>query len=99
MHSPRQWLPRAPKRIATRGATLTRHPHESVSWTAYLNRRDGPADPAAFRDLMQHADYPRASAYDAEWVHRNSMGPNALWLTDALTQDTRVESGTLLVKH
>jgi len=65
---------------------LTRHPHESASWTSYLNTADGPADPAAFRALMQHPDYPRASAYAPEWTYRNSMGPHVLWLTDALTQ-------------
>jgi SAM-dependent methyltransferase len=72
---------------------LTRHPHESATWTSYLNRSEGPADPAAFRDLMQYADYPRASAYDPEWVYRNSMGPNVLWLTDALTQVLPLQPG------
>ena len=73
---------------------MTRHPHESASWTTYLNTSEGPADPAAFRDLMHHAAYPRASAYDPEWVHRNGMGPNVLWLTDALTQVLPLEPGT-----
>ena len=35
---------------------------------------------------MRHPDYPRASAYDPAWVYRNLMGPNSLWLTEALTQ-------------
>jgi len=31
-------------------------------------------------------DYPRASAYDQQWVLVNSMGPHPLWLLEALTQ-------------
>jgi SAM-dependent methyltransferase len=65
---------------------LNRHPHESASWTTYLDPSEGPADPAAFADLMHHDAYPRASAYDPTWAYRNSMGPNALWLVDALTR-------------
>jgi SAM-dependent methyltransferase len=72
---------------------LNRQPHESATWTSYLNPSDGPTDPAAFADLMQHPDYPRSSAYDPEWTWRNSMGPNVLWLTDALTQRLPLEPG------
>jgi SAM-dependent methyltransferase len=71
---------------------LTRHPHESSSWTSYLDTSDGPAD-AAFDSLGQHPDYPRSSAYDPAWAYRNSMGPNALWLVDALTQVLPLEPG------
>jgi cyclopropane fatty-acyl-phospholipid synthase-like methyltransferase len=71
---------------------LNRHPHESSNWTTYLDPSDGPAD-AAFFDLMVHPDYPRSSAYDAAWTYRNSMGPNALWLVDALTQVLPLEPG------
>jgi SAM-dependent methyltransferase len=42
---------------------------------------------------MRHPDYPRASAYDPGWVYRNLMGPNPLWLTDALTQVLPLEPG------
>jgi len=72
---------------------LNRQPHESAAWTSYLNPSAGPADPAAFRELMQHPDYARSSAYDPEWTWRNSMGPNVLWLTDALTQMLPLEPG------
>ena len=71
---------------------MNRHAHESNSWTSRLDRSEGPADPAFF-DLMVHPDYPRASAYDAEWTYRNSMGPNVLWLTEALTQTLSLEPG------
>ncbi len=65
------------------------HPasHESSGWTTYLHRggRAEASDPEAFAELMRHDDFPRASAYDPTWVHQNLMGPNVLWLTEALT--------------
>ncbi len=42
---------------------------------------------------MEHPDYPRSSAYDPAWTYRNSMGPNALWLVDALTQVLPLDPG------
>jgi SAM-dependent methyltransferase len=30
--------------------------------------------------------FPRSTRYDPTWVHKNEMGPNALWLTEALCQ-------------
>jgi SAM-dependent methyltransferase len=74
---------------------LARELHESSTWTAAFDGggRQTPADPAAFRELTCHPDYPRASAYDATWVHRNLMGPNVLWLTEALTQVLALEPG------
>jgi SAM-dependent methyltransferase len=74
---------------------VDRQPHESSTWTAAfdLGGRQTAADPAALRALTSHPDYPRASAYDATWVHRNLMGPNVLWLTDALTQVLALKPG------
>jgi SAM-dependent methyltransferase len=70
-------------------------PHESSGWTTYLDagQRAEAAVPATFRELTAHPDYPRASAYDATWVHRNLMGPNVLWLIEALTQVLPLEPG------
>jgi SAM-dependent methyltransferase len=42
---------------------------------------------------MQDDACPRASAYDPAWAYRNSMGPHALWLVDALTQVLPLEPG------
>ena len=42
---------------------------------------------------MRHPDYARSSAYDPIWVHRNLMGPNVLWLTEALTRVIALEPG------
>jgi len=36
--------------------------------------------------LLHHDDYPRSSQYDPEWVIQNEMGPNVLWLTEALCE-------------
>jgi len=36
--------------------------------------------------LLQNEDFPLSSKYDPKWVFDNQMGPNALWLTEALCQ-------------
>jgi cyclopropane fatty-acyl-phospholipid synthase-like methyltransferase len=72
---------------------LEPQPHASSTWTTWLNRGPGPVDAAAFADLMRHPDYPLASAYDPIWVYRNLMGPNPLWLAEALMQVLQLEPG------
>ncbi len=72
--------------------------HESSTWTHYLNAltpdgRTEPVDPEKFRAGMRHDRFPRASAYDAVWAHRNHMGPSVLWFTEALTQVLPLEPG------
>jgi cyclopropane fatty-acyl-phospholipid synthase-like methyltransferase len=42
---------------------------------------------------MAHEAFPRSSAYDPSWVFTNHMGPNVLWLIDALTQHLVLEPG------
>lgn len=37
--------------------------------------------------------YPRSAAYDPEWVLDNLMGPNVLWLAEALSQVMELEPG------
>mgnify|MGYP001025863045 CR=1 FL=1 len=37
--------------------------------------------------------FPRSSAYDPHWVLDNLMGPNVLWLTEALCQEMELKSG------
>jgi SAM-dependent methyltransferase len=39
-------------------------------------------------------DYPRSASYDAAWVLENLMGPNALWLAEALSQVMDLQPGT-----
>ena len=41
--------------------------------------------------------FPRSSAYDPEWVLANQMGPNALWLTESLTNHMTLERGMRVV--
>lgn len=44
-------------------------------------------------ELLHHARYPRANRYDAAWVIRNQMGPNALWLAESLGEIMTIEPG------
>lgn len=37
--------------------------------------------------------FPRAANYDPDWVLQNLMGPNVLWLTEALTQVMNLKPG------
>jgi cyclopropane fatty-acyl-phospholipid synthase-like methyltransferase len=37
--------------------------------------------------------FPRASAYDPQWILDNQMGPNALWLTEWLCQKMELRPG------
>jgi SAM-dependent methyltransferase len=37
-------------------------------------------------ERLRLAEYPRAARYDPEWVLDNLMGPNVLWLAEALSQ-------------
>lgn len=45
-----------------------------------------PSSASAPRSLVENPDFPRSAKYDPAWVLANIMGPNALWLTEALTQ-------------
>ena len=37
-------------------------------------------------DLLHSTEFPRSAKYDADWVLENTMGPNALWLTESLSE-------------
>ena len=39
-------------------------------------------------------EYPRSASYDAVWVLENLMGPNALWLAEALSQVLDLQPGS-----
>ena len=70
--------------------------HPSAAWRgrAFESLRGAtPHDADRFTELMRHPRFPRASTYDPSWVHTNHMGPNVLWLTDALTQVLDLEPG------
>ncbi len=43
--------------------------------------------------LLNLEQFPRFSSYDPEWVIENLMGPNVLWLTEALTQVMKLKPG------
>src|ERR671917_1068650 len=38
-------------------------------------------------------DFPRSAGYDPAWMLENLMGPNAVWLAEALSQVMRLEPG------
>jgi cyclopropane fatty-acyl-phospholipid synthase-like methyltransferase len=38
-------------------------------------------------------EFPRSAAYDPRWMLENLMGPNAVWLAEALSQVMRLEPG------
>ncbi|MHC4972066.1 MAG: SAM-dependent methyltransferase [Planctomycetota bacterium] len=40
----------------------------------------------ALERQLHHDDFPKSSTYDPEWVIANEMGPNVLWLTEALCE-------------
>ena len=42
---------------------------------------------------LQHPRYPRSNTYDPQWVLANQMGPNALWLIEALTEVIQITPG------
>ncbi|HEY1710879.1 MAG TPA: hypothetical protein VGG10_21625, partial [Rhizomicrobium sp.] len=39
------------------------------------------------------ARFPRASAYDTDWVVENLMGPNVLWLAEFLAEAVPLKPG------
>jgi SAM-dependent methyltransferase len=43
--------------------------------------------------LFHNPRFPRSSSYPAEWVARNQMGPNALWLTEWLCEALELAPG------
>lgn len=42
---------------------------------------------------LEHARYVRSNAYEPDWVIANQMGPNALWLLEALVEHLPVADG------
>ncbi len=49
--------------------------------------------PIDLRQLLHRDEFPRSGNYDPEWVLENLMGPNVLWLTEALTQVMELRRG------
>ncbi len=44
-------------------------------------------------EMLENDRFPLSSKYDPEWVLANEMGPNALWLTEALCQVMELRPG------
>lgn len=43
--------------------------------------------------MLSDERFPRSGKYDPEWILWNQMGPNALWLTESLTNRMTLEPG------
>ena len=43
--------------------------------------------------MLAVEEYPLSAKYDPEWVFENEMGPNVLWLTEALGQAMELQPG------
>ncbi len=43
--------------------------------------------------LLTLDDFPRSASYDAQWMLENTMGPNAVWLAEALCQVIVLQPG------
>jgi cyclopropane fatty-acyl-phospholipid synthase-like methyltransferase len=51
------------------------------------------ADRSSALARLRRPDFPRASAYDQEWVVRHQMGPHPLWLVESLTEALPIARG------
>lgn len=45
------------------------------------------------KPLLKNERFPRSEAYDPVWVLENEMGPSALWLTEWLCEEMKLEPG------
>ena len=45
------------------------------------------------RKMLHHDDYPLSAKYDPDWIVDNEMGPNLLWITEALSQVMDLKPG------
>ena len=44
--------------------------------------------------MLTIEDFPRSASYDPVWMLENLMGPNALWLAEALSQVMDLQAST-----
>ena len=44
-------------------------------------------------DMYKKERFPRSSEYDMEWVFKNEMGPNVLWITELLCEKMDLKPG------
>ncbi len=43
--------------------------------------------------MLRNSEFPLSAKYDLAWIIENQMGPNALWLTEWLCRDMKLEPG------
>ena len=80
------WLP-----VTSGAARVGRDPFDTIAAMADLGEPEG--DGADLRRALDHPRYPRANTYDARWTLESNMGPNVLWLTEALCEHLPLEPG------
>jgi cyclopropane fatty-acyl-phospholipid synthase-like methyltransferase len=49
--------------------------------------------PTNWREGLRHEAYPLSSNYEPEWILENEMGPNVLWITEALMERMDLKPG------
>ena len=56
-------------------------------------QQDSGAERSPLADLLALPEFPRSAGYRPEWMLENLMGPNAVWLAEALSQVLPLEPG------
>jgi len=57
------------------------------------NRSVTPQGSEALKAQLAHPRFPRANGYDPTWIMAGEMGPNVLWLTEALCGHMKLKPG------
>ena len=52
------------------------------------------AEPVDRVHQLSHDAYPWSNGYDPDWVIAHQMGPNPLWMLEALTEQLEIEDGS-----
>jgi SAM-dependent methyltransferase len=55
--------------------------------------QDSAAEQSSLAELLTLPEFPRSARYRPEWMLENLMGPNAVWLAEALSQVLPLEPG------
>lgn len=77
--------------IDQRGVPQSSIDYELTKESWLKNRQSTVTDYQA--DVLYNDRFPLSNKYDAKWVFENEMGPQPLWLTEALTQSLNLSPG------
>ena len=76
--------------LANSPGAQTRHSHAG---TIALGEMKMDIDRSQLVEMLRVDEFPRSSKYDPIWVFENEMGPNVLWITEALSQVMDLKPG------